>query len=175
MAVRDESVAMSARDVLIDRVIRREGNVAQVPGESWVTRWGQTPQWLATFNLPSPNTVEDAHENYVAWLHKTRLDRVIGDVPDVLADVVIDYAVHSGHVPAIQALQDAVKVPADGVIGAVTVEAIRIDSDRRRAAAHIIAARSEHQGKLISRKPQQYAIYGYGWARRQAEFIRALA
>lgn len=166
---------MSARDAIVDRVLTREGGVAQVAGESWVTRWGQTPQWLATFKLPSPSTVEEAHENYVAWLQMTRLDRVIGDAPDVLADVVIDYAVHSGHVPAIQALQDAVKVPADGVIGPVTIEAIHIDSDRRRAAAHIIAARSEHQGRLIARKPQQFAIYALGWARRQAEFIRALA
>lgn len=166
---------MSARDAILDKVITREGGVSQVAGESWVTRWGQTPQWLATFKLPTPQTAEEAHENYVAWLHATRLDRVIGETPDVLADVVIDYAVHSGHVPAIQALQAAVNVPADGVIGPVTLEAIAIESDRRHAAALIIAARSEHQGRLIARKPQQFAIYAHGWARRQAEFIRALA
>lgn len=166
---------MTARDEIVDRVIAREGGVAQVVGETWITRWGQTPQWLATFKLPTPISVEEAHDNYVAWLHLTRLDRLIGETPDVLADVVIDYAVHSGHTTAIRALQDAVNVPADGVIGPVTLEAVRIDSDRRRAAALIIAARSEHQGRLIARKPQQFAIYALGWARRQAEFIRALA
>jgi lysozyme family protein len=166
---------MSARDILVGRVLTREGGVSQVAGESWVTRWGQTPPWLESFGLPSPVTIDEARRNYNTWLKTTRLDRLIGPTPDVLADVVIDYAVHSGHTTAIKALQDAVDVPADGVIGPVTLEAIAIDSDRRRAAAHIIAARSEHQGRLIARKPQQFAIYALGWARRQAEFIRELA
>lgn len=166
---------MKARDEIIARVIAREGGVAQIPGESWVTRWGQTPRWLKDFNLPIPTNAAEAADNYADWLRRTRLDQVIGDVPDVLADVVIDYAVHSGHVPAIQALQVAVNVKDDGVIGPVTLKAIEIDCDRRRAAAAVIAERSEHQGELIARKPQQYSRYALGWARRQGEFIRALA
>lgn len=166
---------VTARDVLIARVLEREGGVAQVSGESWVTRWGQTPQWLETFRLPTPKDSAEAAANYAAWLRVTRLDRVIGDVADVLADVVIDFAVHSGHVTAIRTLQQAVKVGIDGVIGPKTLEAIRIDSDRRAAAAFIVAARSVLQGGLIADQPQRFARVARGWARRQAEFIRALA
>lgn len=166
---------MKARDEIIARVIGREGGVSQVPGESWITRWGQTPRWLKDFNLQTPTNAAEAADNYAEWMRRTRLDQVVGDVPDVLADIVVDYAVHSGHVPAIQALQAAVGVRADGVIGPVTLKAIEIDGDRRRAAAQIIAQRSEFQGELIARNPDHYSRYALGWARRQGEFIRALA
>jgi len=166
---------VTARDALIAKVLTREGGVAQVAGESWITRWGQTPNWLKDFSLPMPTNAAEAADNYVKWLRLTRLDQVISDVPDVLADVVIDYAVHSGHVPAIQAMQDAVKVTADGVIGPKTIEAVRIDSDRRRAAARIISQRMRFQGRLIARNPSKYSIYGSGWANRLAEFVEALA
>jgi lysozyme family protein len=165
---------VNARDAIIAKVLRREGGIADIGDGKGITRFGQTPDWLHDFNLPVPSTAADAAENYAAWLRVTRLDRVIGDTPDVLADVVIDYAVHSGHVPAIQSLQHAVKVEADGVIGPVTLEAIRIDSDRKVAAARIIAQRGQHQGWLITRKPDRYAKFAHGWANRQAEFIVAL-
>ena len=36
---------------VIDRVLLHEGGIAQVPGETWITRFGQTPDWLATWGL----------------------------------------------------------------------------------------------------------------------------
>lgn len=177
---------MKARDELIARIIRREGGVADVRDGKGTTRFGQTPGWLAQFNFRPPTNATEAAENYAEWLRVTKLDRIIADRPDALADSVIDLAVHSGHVIAILALQRAVGVNADGVIGPVTVSAVRIDEDRHRAAIGVIAWRMEQQGAIIARDwalAQQGQLTGrdenaknaLGWARRNAEHVRGLA
>lgn len=162
-----------AREEIIRRILEREGGVADVGDGMGITRYGQTPQWLTDWQLPSPATAHDAAANYRVWLERTRLDRLIEDEADSLADAVIDLAVHSGHVTAIKSLQRAVKVTADGVIGPMTLAAAR--RDRRAAAAAIIAWRCEQHGALIAGNPAQNARYARGWARRMAEHIRRLA
>jgi lysozyme family protein len=162
----------AARDEIIGRILLREGGVADVGDGKGITRYGQTPGWLAQFGLPAPANHAEAADNYAAWLRLTRLDRLIGPQADALADAVIDLAVHSGHVTAIKALQVSVDVRADGVIGPMTLAAIQ---DRPRAAVRVIAWRIEQQGGLIARDPVRYARYALGWARRNAEHVRGLA
>lgn len=164
----------ATRDELIRRVLAREGGVADVGDGKGVTRWGQTPGWLAQFGLPVPATSVDAAANYATWLTVTRLDQLIRPRPDALADVVIDLAVHSGHVTAITALQRAIKVRADGVLGPITLAAVATDEDRAYAAAAVIAWRMEQHGGLIAKAPDQYGRYALGWARRLAEQVRRL-
>lgn len=107
---------------VIDRLLVREGGVADIGDGAGVTRFGQTQGWLDKFQLPVPATQEQARQNYRAWLTKTRLDMLPDDLR--FADAVIDYAVNSGEAPAIRALQQAIGLPAklqDGVIGPVTI------------------------------------------------------
>ncbi len=163
-----------ARDELIRRVLQREGGVAQVPGESFITRYGQTPGWLTQFNLPKPTNPTEAAENYAAWLAITRLDRVIGEVADDMADIVIDFAVHAGHVTAIRMLQAALGVTVDGVLGRMTENAL-LTQDRKRMARHVLAGRLEQLGGLISHQPDKHARYALGWLRRLGEQVRRLA
>lgn len=163
-----------ARDEIIRRILDREGGIADVGDGKGVTRWGQTPGWLTQFGLPTPTTAAEAAANYVAWLHTTRLDQLILPRPDALADVVIDLSVHSGHVAGIIALQRAVQVKADGVLGPRTLEAVSVDHDRVVAAAAVVAWRLEQQGALIAKTPERYARYALGWARRNAEHVRRL-
>lgn len=166
---------MKARDEIIVRILRREGGVADVGDGKGITRFGQTPGWLAQFNLPIPTNETEAAENYAEWMRLTKLDQLLSDRADTLADAVIDLAVHSGHVVAIRALQGALGVTVDGVIGPQTLKGVRIDEDRRRAAAGVIAWRVIQQGNLIAQHPAKYSRFAHGWARRTAEHIRGLA
>lgn len=165
---------MTAQDEIIARVIEREGGVAQVPGESFVTRYGQTPGWLEQFGLPVPATAADASRNYAAWLSKTGLDTLIGVVPDDLADIVIDFAVHAGHLPAIRLLQAAVGVKVDGILGPKTVIALS-QMDRDRVARKVLAGRLEQVGGLLTDNPAKFSRYARGWLRRIGEQVRQLA
>lgn len=162
----------TARDELIRRVLEREGGVADVGDGKGVTRWGQTPGWLKQFNLPVPTNPAEAAQNYATWLQVTRLDRLIGDTADDLADIVIDWAVHAGHVTAIRMLQAAVGVSTDGVMGPATEAAVK---DRKAIARRVLAGRMEQVGGLISSQPDKYARYAKGWLRRIGDQVQRLA
>lgn len=164
----------AARDELIRRVIVREGGVADVGDGKGMTRFGQTPGWLTQFNLPTPTNPTEAAENYAAWLQQTRLDRLIGPVADDLADIVIDWAVHAGHVSAIRMLQASLGVAVDGVLGQAT-EAALAKQDRKVIARRVLSGRLDHMGGLISSQPNKYARYARGWLRRVGEQVQRLA
>lgn len=162
----------AARDELVRRVIAREGGVADVGDGKGLTSFGQTPGWLSQFSLTPPTNAAEAAENYAEWLRVTRLDAVIGDVADPLADAVIDWAVHSGHVTPIKALQRLIGAAPDGVIGPATAQLLAA-ADRRVLAAGVVADRVEMLGRLIAGQVSN-AKYAHGWMRRMAEHIRAL-
>lgn len=162
----------TARDEIIARVLEREGGVKDVGDGKGLTRYGQTPGWLQQFNLRPPSNASEAADNYATWLSDTRLDRVIGDAADTLADAVIDWAVHSGHVTPVKALQVALGVTADGAIGPGTLAALATQ-DRRALAAHVIAARAELLGRLVAGQHGNVRFIK-GWMNRLGEHIRAL-
>jgi lysozyme family protein len=166
---------MNATDEIIVRILEREGGVADVGDGKGITRWGQTPQWLAQFDLPIPTNEMEAAENYKAWLRKTRLAELVPY--GALGEIVIDWAVHSGHVLPIKSLQKHVFTTEDGVIGPktlVTVRGMDADDCLDILAANVIADRIEQQGKLIESNPAKFARYAHGWARRNAELVRRL-
>jgi lysozyme family protein len=158
---------------LIEMVLVREGGVKDVGDGMGVTRWGQTPKWLADFGFPVPTTREDAAANYRSFLTRTGLIGLCA-LADPLADFVIDYAVHSHHSVAIRALQAAMgTVMVDGIWGPETELAVD-RSDRRRLAAKVLIAETRHQGRLITNAPDKYARYAAGWANRQADKLELL-
>lgn len=157
----------AARDELIAKVIVREGGIADIGDGKGVTSFGQTSGWLTQFNLPIPTNATEAADNYAEWLRLTGLDAVIGDEADPAADFVIDFAVHSGHIPAIKLLQKVLGVTADGVMGPNTRAALE-SHDRRWLAFAIIAGEMKFQGGLITDNPAKHARWARGWANRNA-------
>lgn len=158
--------------LLITRVIAREGGIRDVGDGKGVTSYGQTPQWLHQWGFRAPTTVAEAAANYRTWLVRTRLLEVC-DLPDAFADAVIDFAVHAGHPEAIRAMQQAIGVKTDGVIGPETAAAIE-QAHRQRAALVVLAWRNRYNGRLVSDKPERYARYAAGWANRISAQLEAL-
>lgn len=161
-----------AATFVIEQVLAYEGGVAQVAGESFVTRFGQTPDWLSTFGLPAPRTADEAVANYRTWLVRTGLIGVC-DYADAFAVSVVDWAVHSGHVSAIRALQGRLGVTVDGIYGPETQAAVEM-ADRVVIARRMVAARLRSLGKLIASKPERYGMYASGWSNRIADQIERL-
>lgn len=161
---------------VIATVLKFEGGIADVGDGKGVTRFGQTPDWLNQFGLAAPSTAAEAAANYRAWLDVTGLIALC-DVADLLAEVTIDWAVHSGHGRPIRALQAAIGTRPDGVIGERTEAAIAelTPAQRQKGAAKVMADRVRHAGKLITDDPAEYARWAKGWANRHAELIERLA
>lgn len=157
---------------IVGRILTREGGVVSLPGEGWVTRWGQTPPWLEHYGLPLPMTKADAGANYLAWLRKSGLIAVC-DQADALADLTVDYAVLHGVHRAVLALQAGLGVPADGVMGPVTLAALA-QADRASLARKVLADRMRATGRLITDRPAQYAQFAAGWLNRLASLTEAL-
>lgn len=164
---RDEAAAE-----VLGRVMAWEGGIAQVPGESFVTRFGQTPEWLSTFGLQAPKTAAEAVANYQTWLVRTGLIGVC-DYADAFAVSVVDWAVHAGHATAIRALQGRLGITVDGIYGPETQAAVDI-VDRAVIARRMVAARLRSIGKLIASKPEQYGRYAGGWTNRVADQVERL-
>lgn len=162
----------AARDELIRRVLENEGGVADVGDGKGITRWGQTPGWLAQFDLRTPTNATEAAENYGAWLSLTGLARVIGETADPLAEAVIDFAVHAGHGAAIRALQQALRVKSDGVLGPQTL-GVLAQADRRQIAARVIASRYVFLASITVNKPSNLR-YLVGWMHRMATQVERL-
>jgi lysozyme family protein len=159
-------------NVLIARVIVREGGVGDANDGKGITRWGQTSDWLDDFGLPVPQNATDAARNYRLWLDKTGLIDVCAE-PDALADAVIDFAVNSGHVQAVKVLQRALRVTSDGVLGPKTTAALAA-CDRAVMAKRVLAGRIQFLGEIITAKPQKHARQAKGWMRRLAAQIEDL-
>jgi lysozyme family protein len=162
---------MTPIELLIGKLLDREGGIADVGDGKGVTRFGQTPAWLAQFNLQPPNTREEAAVNYLAWLNLVGLTSIIA-VGDGLADILLDVAVMSGHRQAIMALQSALSVTADGVLGPKTLAALA-GLDRRALTKAIIAWDMEFEGRIIVNNPAR-AKDAAGWASRLAGHVRRL-
>ena len=159
-------------EALIGRVIQREGGVADVGDGKGVTRYGQTPEWLTQFNLAAPRSVQEAAANYLRWIDLVGF-RPLVDAGDDLADILLDIAVMSSAPKAVKALQAALNVRVDGVLGRETLQALAL-TGRRRLAFLVIAWDMEYQGKVITLNPQR-AMYAGGWAARMAAHVRDLA
>lgn len=157
---------------LIGNILRREGGVVQNATEGYTTYWGQTPAWLAQWRLPIPTSRDEAAMNYRSWLEQTNLDDLCTEA-DALPDVVVDYAINSGEGQAIKALQSAVGVKADGLMGPKTLIALQ-GHDRRQVAQFVLADRLAFLGNLLARLPEKH-IFAAGWLVRVAAQVRTLS
>lgn len=165
---------MTGIEDVLTRIAADEGGVKDVGDGKGVTHYGQTEEWLKTYGLPIPKSPEQAVSNWSVWLHIVKLDLIALPAYDALAHIVIDYAVHSGTSVAIKALQSAMRVNADGVLGPQTL-AMLATANRGYLAHAVIAASMELQGRIITNNPGKNAKYAAGWANRNARMIRRLA
>lgn len=157
---------------VIARILHREGGVKDVGDGKGLTRYGQTPGWLEEHNLPVPHNEIEAAANYTRWMAMLKLDEVC-EIDLELGDGVVDFAVHSGHVPAIKALQRMLKVMSDGVIGNETLMALRGSRDKTTLALRFECQRIRYVGRVVTNNPEN-AKYAAGWANRQADRIESV-
>lgn len=85
-------------------------------------------------------------------------------VPEQVKFPLFDAAVHAGKSAAIKMLQRALGVADDGIIGPITMQAIS-SAHPYRLAMRFHGHRLDH----LNNNPEQWALFGRGWAQRIAE------
>lgn len=152
--------------------VTAEGGIGDAGDGEGVTHFGQTDRWLSEFHLPTPTTPQQAVLNFLTWLEVVGLSAVCGQA-DTFALIMIDWAINSGHRPAIVALQLALGVSADGIIGPVTIGALS-QANRERLARQMMAAQIRFRGAIITANPAKMSKFAKGWAARDAAKIERL-
>jgi lysozyme family protein len=161
---------------IIDRVVHEEGGVSNHPDDTGgLTKFGQTIPWLTElYGRPVPPaevralTREQAKANYLRWAHKTR----IADLAPIsirVCEVVFDFAVNSGHVNVIRAMQRAVDSRPDGVIGSHTLERLAASSE-----ADVVAEVTASRLELFARLVRGAHPFASGWLLRVSRQLRTL-
>ena len=166
-------------DDIIQRIIQREGGFVDDPADpGGATKFGITARTLSDWRN-RPVATADVQFLSAAEAHEIYRDRYllrpgIGLVePMALREAVLDAAVQFGARRAIQMLQRALGVEDDGIIGAVTREAMK-NAGERAGLARFAAERVRAYGRTITDNPK-LARFAAGWAKRAAEFVEALA
>ena len=169
----------ATRDVVLQRIIDREGGHVDHPNDRHgATNWGLTKPFLQDVTGREWTDVEIcsitreiALSVYSLWLQMRRLDQLPDDIE--LADAVIDFAVHSGSGAAVKAIQKAMGLVPDGIVGPKTQGEWHLLNERTRERVRkaVIAARLEHLGAILSRDSSQ-AVFALGWLRRVAAQVR---
>jgi lysozyme family protein len=161
---------MAQFDQIIGRILAHEGGFVDHPKDpGGATNFGITEQVARAAgyrghmrNLPRETAVAIYRAQY--W------GRVQGDkLPDAVAFQVVDAAVNHGTGNAIRWLQAAAGVAADGIIGPVTLAAVR-KADPADLVLVFNAIRLEFYAALST-----FATFGRGWTRRVAGNLRLAA
>lgn len=168
---------MSPIATVVARVLAREGSTyTETPGDrGGSTKYGITvPFYSDVSGTPKTSgdvaalTEASAFAVYVSWLTTHRL----AEIEEVhVLDAVVDFAVHSGVRPAVKALQRALDVPQDGVIGSVTLTALA-DADAPTVVRWLTGARIRKLGAILTSDPSQ-SVFARGWLNRVADVLEA--
>lgn len=153
-----------------------EGGIAEDPNDRGrLTKFGVTFEaWRKEHPLATPNDIKAlTREQAVEFLTeeyalKPGISRIVNDA---VRFAVIDYAINSGPVAAIRALQKAVGVTADGIFGHDTEEAAN-KFDAVCLLRLVVAARIRHLGRIITKDPRQ-STFAAGWLSRVATILEA--
>jgi lysozyme family protein len=153
-------------DALIDRVLSHEGGYVNDPRDpGGETKFGISkrayPQ-LDIKNLTRAQAIEVYRRDYWA---RMRGD----DLPPGVAFQVFDSAVNHGIGQAIRWLQRAAGVADDGVVGPVTIAAVK-----RLDPADVVLAFNAERLEFYT-KLSTWQAFGAGWARRVAANLRHAA
>lgn len=158
---------------VIAQILQDEGGVADVGDGKGITRYGQTPAWLAQWNLMPPSNSAEAAMNYERYFAQTGLQAVVDRDP-AIGHALATFAVHAGEDAAIKALQRELHVTVDGVIGPKTLAAL--ETANRSVLAHgVVAAYGEQLGAAMASIKRDNRRFARGWANRLGRLIRGLA
>lgn len=162
-------------DQILDDVLRREGGFVDHPSDpGGPTKYGITLVTLAEVR-GAPVSVADVRALTEAEARAIFRRRYV-EAPgfdtiqdDPLRALLVDFGVHSGPATAIRALQRAVGVPVDGVLGPVTRRGIDIVGPHV-AYVRVLKARGELIAGLLQRHAET-RVFAAGWIRRLLEFL----
>ncbi len=152
-------------ETAVEQVLRHEGGFVQHPRDpGGATRFGITRETLARAR-GRPTSAADvrrlSRREAVAIYRRLFWNAVRADeLPPGLDLAVFDLAVNSGPARAVRMLQEILGVPADGIVGPVTLEAARA-ADVPETIRRLTKARLGFLGRLAA-----WPVFGIGWRRR---------
>jgi lysozyme family protein len=165
----------------LDHVFAHEGGYADHPRDpGGATNFGITHKTLARWRRVSPwwklpkAEVQKLPREEAGRIYRSAYWTPVhgSELPAGLDLALFDYAVNSGPVRAVKALQAALKVKADGVVGPLTLDALKARVAAAGVTGLIVALCDGRIGFL--QRLATFAVFGKGWTRRVAE-IRAAA
>lgn len=147
-------------DQAFDKLIDHEGgyvNDRRDPGGE--TKFGISKRSYPDLNIENL-TLDDAKRIYLRdYWQRARCD----DLPPMVAFQVFDTAVNSGIGQSIRFLQRAVGAADDGIVGPLTMNAVR------RLDPEVVVARFNGHRLDFMTKLSTWDVFGKGWARRVAK------
>lgn len=169
---------MSRFPVYIERVLGHEGGFTPNPKDpgNWTggkpgvgqlrgTNWG-----IAAASYPTLDIARLTRAEAIAIYERDFWDTVKGDeLPPMLAFQALDVAVNHGPSRARRLLQAAAGVATDGIIGPITLAALRA-ADPNDLTFRFLAERLDFYTSLPT-----WGVFGKGWTRRVADNLRFAA
>lgn len=147
-------------DAAFKKLIGHEGGYVNDPRDpGGETKFGISKRAYPDVDIKNL-TIDQAATIYLRdYWNRARCD----ELPPAVAFQVFDTAVNSGIGQAIRFLQRAVGVADDGVVGQLTINAVR------RLDPEVVVARFNGQRLEFMTKLSTWDVFGKGWARRVAK------
>ncbi len=127
-------------------------------------RKGGSLPWNYEIDSPQLAAMVQNHAKQVFWDYF----KADGIASQEVADILVDWGWASGPATAAMGVQQLLKLPADGRIGSVTLNAIN-KAKPQRLFEQIRTARLQLVDAIIRRHPEQQR-YETGWKRRITDF-----
>ena len=164
---------MSTTADLIGRLMDREGGFSNDPTDpGGATCWGITRATLAAYRQKAVTVDEVKQLSRIeagAIYQTIYLGRYkIGQLPDSFIEQLLDFAVNSGPLIAIQAFQEILGVTADAVIGPQTI-ATALIAPAAATSTKLMKWRIMMFARICRRDPSQLKFLG-GWLARALIF-----
>ena len=165
----------------LDEILRHEGGYVDHPSDpGGATNMGITRKTLARWRQVSPwwalpkSEVKALKRSEVLAIYKARYwNTVAGNaMPAGLDLALFDFAVNSGPARAVKTLQRELGTVADGIVGPITLNAVR-DRAKQAGSGALIKALCSLRLTFLMRLTT-FATFGRGWTKR-VENIRSVA
>jgi lysozyme family protein len=147
----------------INRVLGAEGGYTYNPADpGGETKWG-----ISRRSYPNLDIKNLTRDQAIALYRRDFWDAAkLGDLPLSIASQMLDFAVNSGAGTATRALQRAVGVADDGLVGPHTIAALRASEP------HDLIMRFLAERLVFMTGLRGWSDFGKGWARRIAQDLR---
>ena len=164
-------------DQMLDGVLEREGGFVDDPVDrGGPTRWGITQETLSAWRgVPVTREdvatlpIEDARRIYrQQYVEAPGFAAAIPD--ERLLALVVDYAVLSGPRAATQALQRAIGIADDGILGPQTLRLLQAQAGSVEVYRRLLADRIRHHVEIVLTNPSQRRFLR-GWLNRLVGFL----